>query len=148
MASQSRCLLVITANMFDKRHTFRLGSTRDDRCPLCESRDCDHRTYSKRYVAFVRAHWEAFQAAYLDGNAQASRPEMERLSREYRTLPPRHVCSCWCPSERRGGPPCVECKRLRSSSVRQDVAVEIGRTAMVHPPTPLVTCLDLESGYA
>lgn len=102
----------------------------------------DHTGYSRRYLSFVAAHREAFDAAYLDGNPQASRPEMERLSREFETLPPRHSCSCW-PAH------CVECARLARTRVNAPTAVEIGRSGnRAHPPMPLTVCLDIEGGYA
>ena len=110
---------------------------------MCQSRDCDHRSYSKRYVRFVKAHQEAFDAAYLDGNGQAARGELERLEREYRTLLPRHDCTCVASH-------CWECGRLARQRVNQDssTAVEIGRTAPSYRPTPMVLLLDVNAGYA
>lgn len=122
-------------------HTYRFGATPDDRCPLCQSRDCDHRGYSRRYIRFVKAHKEAFEAAYLDGNAQAARNELDRLEREFRTLPPRHDCSCY-------GHHCHECGRLARQRVDRPSAVEIGRSRSVIPPSPSAMMLDIEAGYA
>lgn len=102
----------------------------------------DHVTYSRRYLRFVEAHREAFDAAYLDGNPQAARNELDRLAREYQTMPPRHVCTCW-PAH------CAECNRLAQSNVTAPSAVEIGRSSnRGHPPTPNTTMLDINSGYA
>ena len=108
----------------------------------------EHRGYRPGYVRFVRAHQEAFEAAYLDGNGQAARNELERLRREFETLPPLHDCTCWCPNERRGWPACVECRRIRDRVQYRDIAVEIGRTSPVEAPMPMVTMLDVEGGYA
>lgn len=109
-------------------------------CGLCQG-GCDHARYSKHYIRFVKAHMEAFEAAYLDGNSQAARSELERLEREYRTLPPRHDCSCY-------GHHCMECGKIARQRVDAPARVEIGRTGMVNPPTPMVLMLDLGSGYA
>lgn len=100
--------------------------------------------YSPRFIAFVRhpLHAEAYLAAYYDQSG-SSRNELERLSREYQTLPPRHVCSCRCPNEERGWIACSECKRLRAAAVNQPSAVEIGRSSPVEAPMPLVLELDL-----
>lgn len=128
-------------------HTYRFGATPDDRCALCESRDCDHRSYSKAYVRFVQAHREAFDAAYLDGNAQASRNELERLEREWKTMLPRHDCTCR-PEH------CYECGRIaqkrreKVDGFSEDVAIEIGRTSPVHAPMPMALLLDVNAGYA
>lgn len=110
----------------------------------------DQRLYSKRYIAFVKAHREAFEAAYLAPSPQTTRNELERLSREYATLPPRHICTCWCSylRERTTGNVCVDCRKRRANAVQHDIAVEIGRSSPVNAPMPLVTMLDLEAGYA
>lgn len=102
----------------------------------------DHAGYSRRYLDFIKSHRDAFDAAYLDGNAQASRNELERLGREYQTLPPRHSCSCW-PTH------CLECARLARSRVTAPSAVEIGRSkgARAYAPMPMPTMLDLNAGY-
>lgn len=109
----------------------------------------DQASYSPRFVAFVRhpLHAEAYRAAYLD-QSSSSRNELERLRREYQTLPPRHLCSCRCPNEQRGWLACTECKRLRQSSVQQDLGVEIGHTARAEAATPMILLLDLERALA
>lgn len=118
-------------------------------CPLCgegaSGVRCDLSTYSPRRVRFVLAHREAYEAAYLNPNRAAASNEIERLEREYHTLPPRHVCTCWCSflRERQTGNVCTECARRRANSVRQDVGVVIGRTTHVHPPMPSAAMLDL-----
>lgn len=112
-------------------------------CPLCGS-DCIQRRYSPRLLAFRQRHREAFEAVAYGTSPEHSRAALERLGREYATLPPGHSCTCICPLEERrdGTPACVECRRLRRSAVQQDVAVEIGRTARAHPPCPPVDWLD------
>jgi hypothetical protein len=99
--------------------------------------------YSPRRVRFILAHREAYEVAYLNPGRGAASHEMERLEREYQTLPPRHSCTCRCPNEVRGWGPCPECKRLRDTSVRQDVGAEIGRTSKVNAPMPSPVMLDL-----
>lgn len=101
--------------------------------------------YSVRWVRFmlVPLHAEAYQAAYLD-QSSSSTHELERLRREYQTLPPRHDCSCRCPQEARGYPPCPECKRLRQASVKQDIALEMGRSGVPDSTVPMVLLLDLQ----
>jgi hypothetical protein len=118
-------------------------------CPVCgdgrSGTRCDLSTYSARRVRFVLAHREAFNAAYLNPDKRAASNELERLNREYATLPPRHDCSCMCPNVRHGRMRCHECQRLDEQRPKgPDVAVEIGRGAMVHPPTPSPEILDLE----
>ena len=87
-------------------------------CPHCgdgrRGTICDLSGYSARRIRFILAHREAFNAAYLDPNLSAASNELERLSREYITLPPRHDCSCRCPNEQRGRPRCMECVRLNA----------------------------------
>lgn len=102
----------------------------------------DHQGYSQRYLAFLERHRDVFDAAYLDGNPQAARNELERLHREYETLPPRHSCSCW-PTH------CAECARLARTRVTAPSAVEIGRSkgSRAHPPMPMPVMLDLNGGY-
>jgi hypothetical protein len=73
---------------------------------------CDLSGYSARRIRFILAHRDAFNAAYLDPNLSAASNELERLSREYITLPHRPDCSCRCPNEQRGRPRCMECVRL------------------------------------
>lgn len=109
----------------------------------------DCQGYSRHYRAFVHVPWhlEAFEAAYLNPDVQAARNELERLQREFATLPPRHVCTCRCPQERPGWPPCGECKRLRESQ-RKLEPVEIGRHGPpAHAPVPLVLMLDVGAGF-
>lgn len=105
----------------------------------------DHSRYSVRWVRFtlVPLHAEAYQAAYLDQSSSSSH-ELARLHREYQTLPPRHDCSCRCPQEARGYPMCSECLRLRASSVKQDIALEMGRSSVPDSTVPLVLLLDLQ----
>jgi hypothetical protein len=101
--------------------------------------------YSARRIRFILAHREAFNAAYLDPNVSAASHELERLSREYVTLPPRHDCSCRCPNEQRGRPQCMECVRLDAQRPnRPDVGVETGRTLPLIAPMPATLMLDLE----
>lgn len=105
--------------------------------------------WSKRYTRFVRAHYEAFEAAYLD-QSSASRNELARLRREYETLPPRHICSCARMDRRTGitAYHCVECRRIGEAIPRQDVGAEIGRSGVHGSRVPLLVVLDLEAGYA
>lgn len=123
--------------------------------------------YSAKWVRFVRMpmHAEAYEAAYVD-QSSASRNELERLRREYDTLPPRHSgwCVGECPSERCGlgmaecakrrhfHSPCLECRRLRANIVYRDIGVEIGRAAGGRPddatPMPSPNQLDLERALA
>ena len=117
--------------------------------------------YSPRFIRFVRLphHAEAFRAAYLDQSA-SSRNELERLHREYETLPPRHAgwCPGECPSERCGlSQPacarqrhfhmaCVECRRLRANVQYRDIGREVdyGGKPVLSGTVPSVTILDLE----
>lgn len=123
--------------------------------------------YSARWVRFVRlpAHAEAYRSAYLDQSA-SSRNEIERLRREWQTLPPRHSgwCPGECPAERCGltehecgrrrhfHSPCAECRKLRANVQYRDIGVEIGRAAGGRPddatPMPSVAMLDLERALA
>ena len=106
---------------------------------------CDLSGYTARRVRFILAHREAFNAAYLDPNRSAASNELERLSREYITLPPRHDCSCRCPNEQRGWPRCMECARLDAQRPKwPGVGVAIGRTSPVNAPMPSTLMLDLE----
>src|SRR5207247_1459179 len=74
----------------------------------------------------------------------AASNELTRLAAEYRTLPPRHSCSCRCPNERRGYPRCSECRRLDDQRPRgPDVAISIGRTSPSTAPMPSTLMLDL-----
>lgn len=110
----------------------------------------DQRIYPHHYVRFVRTHWEEFQTAYLAPTPASCRSLLERLRREYVTLPPRHICTCFCSylRERTTGNVCVECRKRRANAVNHDIAVEIGRSQPVNAPIPLVVCLDVEAGYA
>jgi hypothetical protein len=98
--------------------------------------------YSVRQIRFVLVpdHTLAYQAAYLD-QSSASSHELERLHREFQTLPPRHDCSCRCPQERRGYPPCRECLRLRQSA--QPIPLEHGRSGIYDSAVPSPLMLDL-----
>ena len=105
-------------------HTF------DNACPQCPGRGgqagkCDHSSYSRRRVRFMKAHMEAYDAAYLNPDPRSAKNEMERLDNEYRTLPPRHDCSCW-PTH------CAECAKLAQQRVQRDssTAVEAGRVVL------------------
>jgi hypothetical protein len=115
-------------------------------CPLCEG-PCVHARYSARRIAFRAAHGDAYAAAYLDAGGAASH-ELERLEREYRTLPPgRHLCTCRpqdCPYWTAHGGACLECRRLHDErkGIKQDVGISIGRTELVNAPTPDVDRLD------
>lgn len=117
------------------------------RCPLCPGEHggpgpCDHHAYTRQRLRFIRIHQEAYSAAYLSPDPQAASNELERLSREYRTLPPRHDCSCW-PEH------CRACAALGAQRPRgSDVAVSIGRGSLVNAPCPMVLMLDVEAGYA
>lgn len=96
----------------------------------------DQVRYSERYIRFVLAHLEAFHAAYVGGDPAGASHELQRLAREYATLPSRHSCSCW-------GHHCLACRKLAEQRTRQDVAVEIGRGATINPPMPDALLLDL-----
>jgi hypothetical protein len=114
-------------------------------CPHCgdgeAGTDCDLRGYSVRRVRFIRVplHLEEYRAAYINPGSAASRNILRRLENEYRTLPPRHSCSCW-PGH------CAECRHLDDQRPKgPDVAVEIGRGAPVRIGTvPNPAMLDLE----
>jgi len=99
--------------------------------------------YTARFIRFLRipAHAEAYQAAYLDQSG-SSGPELQRLHAEFRTLPPRHDCSCRCPQESRNYPPSHECKLLR----QQRAIPTPPEYASRRPPdstTPATLMLDL-----
>lgn len=110
----------------------------------------DNSTYSRRFIAFVRIHLIEYETAYLAPTPSSSRANLERLRREYMTLPPRHICTCYCSflHEQRTGNVCQECQRRRKLAVKQDIAIEIGRTSPVNAPLPLVLMLDYAAGYA
>jgi hypothetical protein len=110
----------------------------------------EQHAYSHRYIRFVKYHLEEFTTIYLAPTPASSRALQERLSREYATLIAGHICTCWCSllRERQTGNVCGECQRRRHLAVKQDVAIEIGRGALIHAPCPLVLLLDLHSGYA
>ena len=110
----------------------------------------DQRLYSHRYIRFVRYHLVEFTTIYLAPTPSSTRALSERLGREYATLPPRHICTCSCSylRELATGNVCAECQLRRRNAIKQDVAIEIGRGALIHAPCPLVLMLDLEAGYA
>jgi hypothetical protein len=130
--------------------------TLGDACPSCPGEHggpgpCDHTVYGRAYLRFVQAHAQEFRTAYFNPDKRTSRGLLQRLAREYVELPPRHVCSCTCPSEdiSRGYPACPECRKQRERDqwIQQDVGAEIGRTAAVHAPMPDVLMLDIAAGY-
>lgn len=140
----------MVASNVDQDHSF------NKRCLRCEG-DCLHRRYSARLRRFVKAHIEAYTTAYMDG-ARASANELRRLETEYRTLPPRHDCSCWCRYERCAARAdycakarhyhyvCADCQRLRRN--RQDDAEDIRQQGgVLGPETPMVLLLDYMAGY-
>lgn len=135
--------------MSGRMHTFTKA------CLECQG-ECIHRKYSKRLLRFVTAHREAFETAYLAGSASSSN-EIVRLDAEYRTLPPRHDCTCWCRYERCDKPEqchrnrhyhyvCAECKRLREQRLQLDIAPEIGRGLPPGPTMPMILMLDFAAG--
>lgn len=95
--------------------------------------------YSCRFVRFARVaiHAEAYRAAYVTWDPSAATGELQRLHREFVTLPPRHDCSCY-------GNHCVECARIQKSVQVLGTVVEIGRSSPVNAPMPSVLQLDLE----
>jgi hypothetical protein len=122
-------------------------------CPLCgdgrSGTRCDLSAYSVRRVRFLLAHRTAFEAAYLNSDKRAASHELVRLETEYRTLPPRHSCSCVCPNVTHGRLRCDECKRLEAQRPNgPDIGVELGHTAIVTPPMPSAMMLDLERAIA
>lgn len=139
-----------------------VGHTFDERdedgkpvlCLRCPGRDgqpsrCDHHRYKRRLLRFYQAHREAYDASYLDGNPQSSRNELHRLEREYKTLPPRHDCTCARRNPRTGITEyhCIECRRIGEELREVSDPVEIGRGAMVNAPMPSTLLLDLHAGY-
>jgi hypothetical protein len=85
----------------------------------------------------VPLHAEELRTAYLNPGSAASRNILQRQDNEYRTLPPRHSCTCW-PGH------CRECKRLDDQRPKgSDIGPEIGRTSHVTPAMPSPTMLDL-----
>ncbi len=102
---------------------------------------CDHQTYSRKLLRFVRAHQEAYTTAYTNPDKRTSRAELDRLAAEKRTLPPRHDCSCW-PTH------CRACLKLAQQRTQDASAVEIGHTAAINAPLPSTLMLDVYAGYA
>jgi hypothetical protein len=103
-------------------------------CPNCgdgrSGTRCDLGGYSPRRVQFLLAHREALETAYLNPSGAAASNELARLEREWRTLPPRHSCSCPRLNKRSGVIEyhCWECRRLGEAIPRQDIAPEfVGR---------------------
>ena len=111
---------------------------------------CDHFSYSPRRVRFILAHREAYDAAHFNSNRAAASNELARLEREYRTLPPRHSCSCPRMNPRTGivDHHCLECRRLAEEIPKQDVAVEIGRGTPPGSRVPMPLMLDLARAEA
>lgn len=105
----------------------------------------DNTGYSPKYIRFVMhpLHAEEYREAYLAPDHRAARNVLERLSREFHTLPKGHICTCECPYEKPGWPPCLGCRPIRAARVN-DVTVEIGRGSPVEAPMPMVLLLDLE----
>jgi hypothetical protein len=104
--------------------------------------------YGVRLVRFILAHREAFESAYLD-QSHSSSHELQRFEDEYRTLPPRHNCSCRCPNEARGWGPCPECRRLAAQrATGRDIPLEMGRSPRVTAPMPSPIMLDLDRAIA
>ena len=154
------CALVQTdaASGIDSAHTF----GRD--CPECgdgrSGTRCDLSGYNAKRVRFILAHRESYAAAYLNPGRAAASHEMQRLEAEYRTMPPRHSCSCW-PTH------CSECLRLAKQREAggctrhgkgyvfdcqqcnlSEFGVELGRTSPVNPAMPNPVMLDLERAFA
>jgi hypothetical protein len=111
-------------------------------CLICGDgvSDCPHSGYSPRRIAFVKAHLEAYRSAYLNPNRAAASNELARLEVEFKTLLPRHNCTCF-------GHHCYECGRLARQRVNAPAPVEIGRGSRVEPPMPSATMLDLERAF-
>jgi hypothetical protein len=117
-------------------------------CLMCGDTvsECPHSGYSARRVRFLLAHRESLEAAYLNASGAAASNELARLEREWRTLPPRHHCSCLRMNPRTGVTEhhCMECRRLAEAIPRQDIGAEfVGR----RPPgsrVPSPAMLDLE----
>ena len=110
----------------------------------------DDRGYSHRYLSFVKAHWEAFEAAYYAPSPHTARNELSRLQREYQTLPPRHICTCARMNPRTGITEhhCLECRRVSQQLNEEQLPPEIGRSGVPGPRVPLLVVLDLRAGYA
>lgn len=127
----------------------------DLRCPLCPGEHggpgpCDQQNYSRRRLAFIRAHQEAYDAAYTNPDPKAASNELERLRREWETLPFRHACTCPRLNRRTGiiEYHCLQCRKIGDQIPKQDIAREMGRTSPINAPMPLVVVLDLYAGYA
>lgn len=123
-------------------------------CPQCPDEEgrpgvCDHQRYGRRFFAFATypLHIEALEAAHFSTDKRAAANELARQRREFQTLPARHVCSCRCPHEMRGFPPCTACKNFRESQKHQE-SVAQGRGSHVEAPMPDVFMLDLAAGFA
>lgn len=114
--------------------------------------DCtciDGSGYSRRFLAFVRAHQEQFESAYVAPSQGTASNELARLQREFQTLPPRHICTC--PKLNRQGVwayHCLECRKASEAINRQDFAQEMGRSTVPGSRVPMVVMLDLEGGMA
>jgi hypothetical protein len=108
---------------------------------------CDLSGYSARLVKFVLAHRESYEAAYLNPTGHTASNELARLEREYRTLPPRHSCSCAHMNQRTGITEyhCLECKRIGEQIPKQDISPEYSSRQPVRTGTvPMSIMLDLE----
>src|SRR6266498_3307349 len=110
----------------------------------------DDRGYSRRYLAFVKAHYEAFEAAYYAPSPHTARNELSRLNREYQTLPPRHICTCvrMNPQTAITEHHCLGCRRVSQQLSEEQLPSEIGRSGVPGPRVPLLVVLDLRAGYA
>lgn len=103
-------------------------------------------TPSMRAFWRVPAHQEELATVAYAPSKFTSVELKRRWARELDRMPYGHSCMCFCRQEKRGFPPCPECKAFRSSDKPIERA-EIMRLRQPIAPMPDATALDLAAGH-
>lgn len=104
-------------------------------------------TPSMREFWKVPAHQEELATVAYAPSKFTSIELKRRWKRELDRMAYGHNgCMCFCRQEKKGYPPCPECKAFRLSDKTVEEA-EIARVKRVEPPTPDITALDLAAGH-